>query len=153
MAAKPKTAKTETTEVTDTATETIKATTEQVKGKIDQALKAFEDAGSSSKETYEAFVSSFNITVKGLEGVTAETAAYTKKAVEDLVAVSKTVVGAKSLREVVDIQNDYTKAAFDNFLAFTNKIGEMTVQFTQEAVEPVSRQLGTVFKKFAQPVA
>jgi len=27
------------------------------------------------------------------------------------------------------------------------------VQFTQEAVEPVSRQLGTVFKKFAQPVA
>ncbi|PWR24918.1 hypothetical protein DKG74_03885 [Zavarzinia aquatilis] len=153
MAAKPKTAKPETTEVTDTATETIKATTEQVKGKIDQALKAFEDAGASSKETYEAFVSSFNITVKGFEGVSAETAAYTKKAVEDLVAVSKSVVGAKSLREVVDIQNDYTKAAFDNFLAFTNKIGEMTVQFTQEAVEPVSRQLGTVFKKFAQPVA
>jgi len=153
MAAKTKTAKPETTEVTDTATETIKATTEQVKGKIDQALKAFEDAGASSKDTYEAFVASFNIAVKGVEGVSSETAAYTKKAVEDLVSTSKAVVGAKSLREVVDIQNDYTKAAFDAFLAFTNKIGEMTVQFTQDAIEPVSRQLGTTFKKFAQPVA
>ncbi|MDD3444573.1 MAG: phasin family protein [Zavarzinia sp.] len=139
--------------MSDTATETIKATTEQVKGKIDQALKAFEDAGSVSKDTYEAFVSSFNITAKGLEGVTAESSAYAKKSLEDLVAVSKAVVGAKSLREVVDLQNDYTKAAFDAFLAYTNKIGEMTVQFTQEAVEPVSAQLGTVFKKFAQPVA
>ncbi|MFA5121860.1 phasin family protein [Zavarzinia sp.] len=139
--------------MTDTATETIKATTEQVKGKIDQALKAFEDAGASSKDTYEAFVASFNIAVKGVEGVSSETAAYTKKAVEDLVSTSKAVVGAKSLREVVDIQNDYTKAAFDAFLAFTNKIGEMTVQFTQDAIEPVSRQLGTTFKKFAQPVA
>lgn len=153
MATKTKAAKPETTEVTDTATETIKATTEQVKGKIDQALKAFEDAGSVSKDTYEAFVSSFNITAKGLEGVTAESSAYAKKSLEDLVAVSKAVVGAKSLREVVDLQNDYTKAAFDAFLAYTNKIGEMTVQFTQEAVEPVSAQLGTVFKKFAQPVA
>ena len=62
MATKTKAAKPETTAVTDTATETIKATTEQVKGKIDQALKAFEDAGSVSKDTYEAFVSSFNIT-------------------------------------------------------------------------------------------
>ena len=153
MATKTKAAKPETTEVTDTATETIKATTEQVKGKIDQALKAFEDAGSVSKDTYEAFVSSFNITAKGLEGVTAESTAFAKKSLEDLVAVSKAVVGAKSLREVVDLQNDYTKAAFDAFLAYTNKIGEMTVQFTQEAVEPVSAQLGTVFKKFAQPVA
>ncbi len=153
MAAKTKTAKPETIEVTDTAAETLKATTEQVKGKIDQALKAFEDAGASSKDTYEAFVASFNIAVKGVEGVSAETAAYTKKAVEDLVSTSKAVVGAKSLREVVDIQNDYTKAAFDAFLAFTNKIGEMTVQFTQDAIEPVSRQLGTSFKKFAQPVA
>lgn len=153
MATKTKAAKPETTAVTDTATETIKATTEQVKGKIDQALKAFEDAGSVSKDTYEAFVSSFNITAKGLEGVTAESSAYAKKSLEDLVAVSKAVVGAKSLREVVDLQNDYTKAAFDAFLAYTNKIGEMTVQFTQEAVEPVSAQLGTVFKKFAQPVA
>ena len=153
MATKTKAAKPETTAVTDTATETIKATTEQVKGKIDQALKAFEDAGSVSKDTYEAFVSSFNITAKGLEGVTAESTAFAKKSLEDLVAVSKAVVGAKSLREVVDLQNDYTKAAFDAFLAYTNKIGEMTVQFTQEAVEPVSAQLGTVFKKFAQPVA
>lgn len=153
MAAKPKTAKTETTEVTDTATETIKATTEQVKGKIDQALKAFEEAGSASKETYEAFVSSFNITAKGIEGVTAESAAFAKKSVEDFVAASKAVVGAKSLREVVDLQNDYTKAAFDAFLAYTNKVGEMTMAFTQEAVEPISRQLGTTFKKFGQPVA
>lgn len=153
MATKAKTAKPETTEVTDTATETIKATTEQVKGKIDQALKAFEDAGSVSKDTYEAFVSSFNITAKGIEGVTAESTAYAKKSLEDLVNVSKAVVGAKSLREVVDLQNDYTKAAFDAFLAYTNKVGEMTVQFTQEAIEPVSAQLGTVFKKFAQPVA
>lgn len=156
MATKTKTVKPETTEMTtatDTATETFKATAEQVKGKMDQALKAFEDVGSLSKDTYEAFVSSFNITVKGVESVSGETAAYAKKSVEDLVSVSKAVIGAKSLREVVDLQNDFTKSAFDAFLAYTNKVGEMTVSLTQEAVEPISRQLGVTFKKFATPVA
>lgn len=156
MATKTKTVKPETTEMTttaETATETFKATAEQVKGKMDQALKAFEDVGSLSKDTYEAFVASFNISVKGVESVSAETASYAKKSVEDLVSVSKAVIGAKSLREVVDLQNDFTKTSFDAFLAYTNKIGEMTMQYTQEAVEPVSRQLGVAFKKFATPVA
>ncbi len=156
MATKTKTVKPETTEMTtatETATETFKATAEQVKGKMDQALKAFEDVGSLSKDTYEAFVASFNISVKGVESVSAETAAYAKKSVEDLVSVSKAVIGAKSLREVVDLQNDFTKTSFDAFLAYTNKVGEMTMQYTQEAVEPVSRQLGVAFKKFATPVA
>ncbi len=156
MATKAKTPKLEVVEmsktVSDTAAETLKATAEQIKGKFDQALKAFGDVGSVSKETYEAFAASFNTSIKAMETVSTETATYAKKSAEDFVSASKAIMGAKSLKEVVDLQNDYAKSAFDGFLAYSNKVGELTVELTQEIFEPVSKQMTTVFKKYTTPM-
>src|SRR3546814_6752025 len=65
---------------------------------------------------YEALTQSFGIISKGFESVSKAWADYTKVSVDTSMALGKQVLGAKSLNEVVDLQNTFTKSAFDAFV-------------------------------------
>src|SRR3546814_16711633 len=60
---------------------------------------------------YEALTQSFGIISKGFESVSKAWADYTKVSVDTSMAFGKQVLGAKSLSEVVDLQNTFTKSA------------------------------------------
>jgi phasin family protein len=105
------------------------------------------------KDTVEAIVAAGTVTAKGVEAINAEVLAYSKSAFEDSVAAAKAVLAAKTLKEVVDLQTDFAKTAFEGYLHQSSKLGELTAKITQEAFEPINTRFQAAVEKFVKPLA
>ena len=54
-------------------------------------------------------------------------------------ATFEKLVGAKSLEHAVEIQSQYAKKAYDNWVAEASKIGEMYASVARDAYKPVEK--------------
>ncbi len=63
------------------------------------------------------------------------------------------VLGAKSLNEVVDLQNTFTKGAFDAFVAESAKISELSVKTASEAIQPLKARVDQTVETISRPLA
>ena len=116
--------------------ETFKTTVEQFttagnqafKDSIEKSLSALGEVNAHSKKNLEAVVASVTAATKGAEALGAQAMAYSKKALEDHVAAAKSLTGAKSVQEVVELQTAYAKSAFEAYIAQMNKASETVVR-------------------------
>lgn len=116
-------------------------------------FKGYDQFNTLTQGNYEAVTKSFGILSKGLEGVSKAWADYTKVSVDSTMAFGKQVLGAKSLNEVVDLQNTFTKSAFDAFVAESTKISEMSVKTASEAIEPIKARVDETVETLSRPLA
>lgn len=105
------------------------------------AFKGYDQFATYSQANYDAFTKSFGIMTKGFEDVSKAWFAYTQTSVDAGVDFSKKVMGAKSVNEIVDLQNDYAKSSFDSFVAESTKLSEMSVKTANEAIEPIKARV------------
>lgn len=135
----------------------LKSGHEQTQKQFEQAsaqmMKGYEDLTALSKENIDALVQSGTVAIRGAEALGKEVAAYTQASFEKSVAAGKAMMGAKSLREVVDLQNDYAKANFDALVAESTKLSEMSVKLTTEAFAPVAARFNATVGKITKPLA
>jgi len=92
-----------------------------------------------SKEGFDATVRSFAAVNKGLRALTAEMTDYSKKAIDDGVRTWEQLLGVISLEQVIQIQSDYAKRAYEDHMAELSKLGEMCVSMTRDAYKPVEQ--------------
>ena len=67
--------------------------------------------------------------------------------------MTKSLFGAKSVDEAVQMQSDFAKQAFDAYVAETGKLGELVNQTSQEAFAPVTARYAAAFEKFLKTAA
>ena len=91
--------------------------------------------------------------LSGYEAINADVLAYSKSTFEDSVAAAKAVLAAKTLKEVVDLQTDFAKTAFEGYLHQSSKLGELTAKITKEAFEPINARFQAAVEKFVKPLA
>ena len=107
------------------AAETVKNTVEQFtaagnvafKDAVEKSLAQLNELNAHSKKNLEAVIASVTASTKGAEALGAQAMAYSKKAVEDHVAAAKSLSGAKSVQEVIELQTTYAKSALDAYIA------------------------------------
>jgi len=85
--------------------------------------------------------SSFSTT---LQAIFTEGADYTKKSMEGRMAVVEKLLGAKSLEIVVQIQSDYAKTAYADFVAQATKMGELYSNLAKAAFKPAEQVIAAV---------
>jgi phasin family protein len=100
-------------------------------------LKGFEEFQKVGKDGFDAAVRSFGEVNKGFQAIAAEFTDYSKKAFEDSTRAFEQVIGAKSIEQAVEIQSQYAKKAYDNYVAEMSKLGEMYVGLAKDAYKPV----------------
>src|SRR5262249_13347253 len=88
------------------------ATRERVEKASQTAFKAVEDFQKLSKENIEAYVQASTIVAKGFEQVGKAWMAFTQEALEQSATAAKALLGAKSVREAVDLQTEFAKTSF-----------------------------------------
>ncbi len=96
------------------------------------------NAASFGQEYVEAVVTSSKITTKAAEGLSAEIAAYSKKAYEDSVAAAKELTTCKSVSEFVEKQTEFGKISIEGFVAEATKLNEMYAAAAKEAFAPLN---------------
>jgi hypothetical protein len=92
-----------------------------------------------SKEGFDAAVRSFAEVNKGFQALTAEVNDYSNKAFEDGCRAWEQLVGAKSFDRAFEIQSQYAKEAYDNYIAEVSKLGEMYASLARNAYKPVEQ--------------
>lgn len=108
---------------------------------FEKTLSSYDDLTASTKENMDALVESATVSQKGMEAINAEAISYTQKAMEDGAAAAKAAFSAKNVQELIELNTEYTKSAFDAYIAATTKIGEMFATTAKEASEPLNARM------------
>ena len=96
----------------------------------------FEDFQKLNKDGIDLAVKSFGATTKNVQAIATETADYSKKAFEQSSAVVEKLVGAKTLDKAFEIQSDFAKSAYEGFVAYASKLGELYTDIAKDSVKP-----------------
>ncbi len=93
------------------------------------------------KESMETMMSSFGAWSKNAQAIAIEVADYSKKSIEDSAAAWERLMGAKSLEKAMEVQSQYLKSSYEDFVAEATKIGELYADFAKEAYKPLEGAL------------
>ena len=131
------------------AAEAMKTTVEQFttasnqafKDAVEKTLSALNDANSYSKSNLEAMIASVTAATKGAETLGAQAMAFSKKSVEDQVAAAKSLAGAKSIQEVVELQTTFAKGALEAYMAEVGKMSETVAASVKDTMKPINERV------------
>jgi hypothetical protein len=79
-----------------------------------------------------------------LQAIFAEGADYTKKSVEARLALGEKLLGAKSFETVVQIQTEYAKTAYADFVTQATKMGELHSNLAKSAFKPAEQAIAAM---------
>jgi phasin family protein len=61
---------------------------------------------------------------------------YSKKSVEGSTAAVERLMGAKTIEKAMEIQSEYLKTSYQDFVAEATKLGELYTDLAKEAYKP-----------------
>jgi phasin family protein len=121
------------------------------KDTFEKSMSTLAELNTQSKKNFEAAVASVTAATKGVETLGAHAAAYSKKSVEDQVAAAKSLAGAKSVQEVVELQTAFAKSAFETYVAEMNKMAETVAASMKESVSPINERVTAFVERIQAP--
>jgi hypothetical protein len=95
-----------------------------------------EDLQKLSKNTMDMALTSLNAWTKGTQAIAAEFVDYSKKSAECSAAAWVKLVGAKSLDKAIEVQSEYMKSAYGDFVAEATKLGELYADLAKQGYRP-----------------
>lgn len=107
-------------------------------------VKNIEDIQQFGKDNMDATMKSFGALSKSMQAIAVEMADYSKKIFEQGTAATEKLIGAKSLETAIEVQSDYARSAYENFVAEATKLGELYADLAKEAYKPFESQFGKV---------
>jgi phasin family protein len=127
------------------------------RAKMDEAQKTafenFDQISDFNRENVEAMIVSSNIVAKGFEVIGKEVAAFAQQAAEANMAAAKKFSAAKNPQDMMDLQADWAKTAFDGFVAESSKLQDITVKVSNQAAQPINDRINKAVETFAKPIA
>jgi len=138
-----------------TSHEAVKTTIESMttasnkafKDSVEKSLAALAEMNTHSKKNLEAVVASVTAATKGAETLGARAMAYSKKSMEDQVAAAKSLAGAKSVQEAIELQTNFAKSAFEAYVAEVTKMSETVAASMKETVAPINERVTALVER------
>jgi phasin family protein len=121
--------------------------THAIKDTVEKSMAAITEMNTHSKKNLEAVVASVTAATKGAEALGARAIAYSKKSVEDQVAVAKTLAGAKSVQEAIEVQTTFAKSAFEAYVAEVTKMSETVSASVKESMAPINERVTALVER------
>lgn len=97
----------------------------------------FESVQQLGKEQFEAVTAAAAAVTKGWQSIAAETTDYSKKSFEKSRVLAEKLIAVKKIDEAFQLQSDFAKSAYEDFVAEATKIGELYSSIAKEAFKPV----------------
>ncbi|MBI1199740.1 MAG: phasin family protein [Phenylobacterium sp.] len=138
------------------AAEAAKSTVEQFttasnvafKEGVEKTLAALNEMNSHSKQNLEAIVASATASAKGAEALGAQAMAFSKAVFDTQVSAAKSLAGAKSVQEVVELQTAFAKSALETYMSEFGKMSETVSSSVKESMKPLNERVTAVVEKF-----
>ncbi len=114
---------------------------------MEKSLAAIQDASAQGKSNMEALTTSVTIAAKGAEALGAQSAAYSKSAVEGFVAQAQALGSARSLQEVIELQTTYAKSYMETFMVEMNRTSDIVSATVKDSMSPLSARATAMAEK------
>jgi phasin family protein len=108
---------------------------------LEPMQKASEDFQKMGKDNYDAMVRSYGELNKSFQAIASRWTDFSKRSFEDSTRAWEQMIGAKSIEQAFEIQTNYVKKAYDNWMAEMSKIGEMYSSAARDAYKPVEQAM------------
>lgn len=102
-------------------------------------MKNFEDFQKVGQTGMDSALKIFGEWNKGWQAIASEMGDYTKRSFEDGSATVEKLMGAKSLEQALEIQSNYAKRAYDDYMQQMSRLGAMYADLAKEATKPMER--------------
>lgn len=139
-----KTTRTAAKSPTEAFEQVTSASTEAVRENIDRSLAAISEASAFGKQNVEAWLASAAAAQKGFEALSARSVAFSKQALENHVAATKSLMTSKSVQELVEKQNAYAKSSFEAYVAELSSLSDLVSNFAKETLQPINERVNAV---------
>ena len=113
----------------------------------DKHIRDFTAFGSAN---LEAATASGKIWAAGVTDLTNQVAGSAKSSFEDSIATFRALTGVKSVKEALDIQGSYGKAAFANVMAASKNLTEASIKLTEQAMAPLTARLAVAVESLSK---
>lgn len=131
----------------------VAMTKEQVEKASTAAFRGYDELATLNQENLDAFARSSNVMVKGYEIIGKEFMAFAQNSIDANVQATQAIFGAKTLREMIDLQAAYTRKSFDTAVSESSKIGELSVKVANEAFEPFQSRVNVAVETILKPAS
>ncbi len=88
------------------------------------------------KDSMDMAMASFGALSKNAQAIATEVADYSKKSFEGSAAAWEKLMGAKSLEKAMEVQSEYLKSSYEDFVAQSTKLSELYTDLAKEAYKP-----------------
>ncbi|MBF0372533.1 MAG: phasin family protein [Alphaproteobacteria bacterium] len=117
------------------------------------AFKGYEDVVQFNKENVDALLKSGSIMARGVQDVSKTLFGMARGAIDDGMAASKALAGAKSLTDLVNLQSGLMKTGFDKMISEGTKMSELGARVTEEALAPINGRVSAAMQKLRKTAA
>jgi phasin family protein len=138
----------------DAATKGVDKAVAMTKEQVEAAVKAgqlafknYEDMLQFGKENVEAMVKSGSIVAKGVQDLSQSLVVLAQMSIDEQVAVGKAMIGAKSIKEVLDLSSAVAKSNFDKLLSEGSKLSQVSTKLAEEAISPLTARVSAAAEK------
>jgi phasin family protein len=116
---------------------------------VDRSIAAFDGIAVNSKLNLEAIADSASAAAECAQTLSAQAAAYGKKAMEDHLATAKKLATAKSVQEAFDIQTGYAKFAVESYMSELSRWSDSVTASMQRSMKPLNDRVAAAAAEFA----
>ena len=137
------------------AADTVKSTVDQItsasnvafKDGVEKTLAALNDANAHSKKNLEAVVAAVTAATKGAEALGAQAMTFSKSTFESQVSAAKSLAGAKSLQEVVELQTAFAKSAMESYMSAAGAMSEAASASVKDSLKPLNERVTAMVER------
>jgi len=125
-------------------------TSQQMDQVTQNMMTACDEMSAQYSKSVDAMVEATAAVSKGCEEFSRKLGTLMQDSVSRAMNASRTMMSAKSLKEISDLQTEFAREFFDQWMAGTGRLTEISARTTQEAFEPVARQANDAMGKAAE---
>lgn len=96
----------------------------------------FADVSAKNKEALDLMMKNYATITKGFQAIAVEAADYSKKSFEESIAHMQSLVGLRSVEQVVEAQTAFLKSSYEGYVTEATKLSEMYVELAKDSYKP-----------------
>ena len=106
-----------------------------------RSIMTNEDMEKFGKSSVDMALTSLHAWTKGAQAIAAEVVDYSRKSAESSAAAWEKLMSAKSLEKALEVQSQYLRSSYEDFVAEATKLGELYIDLAKQAYKPVESTL------------
>jgi hypothetical protein len=91
-----------------------------------------DDVQKIASESVDATTRSFQGATRVTQAIASQIADYSKRSFEQGTKTAENLLGARSLDKAVEVQNEYARAAYEDYVSHATKLGQLYTELAQE---------------------